>query len=56
MKTTFELESHHAALTGSIISIVGKHPKYKPYVSIQMPKFEALTTNNNCLFIKGQRP
>lgn len=37
MKTEFELDCHKADLTGSNIRIIGKHPKNKPYVSINLP-------------------
>lgn len=37
MKTVFELDCHRAELKGSTIAIIGKKPRYKPYVSITLP-------------------
>jgi hypothetical protein len=54
MKTTFDLDSHLADLSGSTIQIVGKSPDHKPYVRIELPRLENVTSSNTCLFIEDK--
>ncbi len=51
MKTEFQLDSHLADLSRSKISIVGTKPDSKPYVRIELPNLENVTSTNTCLFI-----
>jgi hypothetical protein len=54
MKVEFELDNHLADLTGSTISIIGKADNCKPYVRIQLPNLENVTSPNTCLFIQDK--